>query len=318
MKNFILTLCILGIGKIALAQTYLPLTGGNLTGALTGTSATFSGPVYSLGNSLYFGPHSFDGGYSSAISTGTHSYAGRLSFQVKTWGVGTDYGLTEVAYIDMDHADDKVPKIILGKYGGNVGIGTTNPASILHVYRPTSGDNLVVTEVASAASNWTGLSMRYAGNEYFSAKGNVNSGEFRLGGMHSSGYYATIYSNGAETMRVAGGNVGIGTTDPGSYKLAVNGHVRAKEIKVETGWSDFVFEPDYKLLSLKETEEYIKKNGHLPEIPSAKEVEANGINLGEMNAKLLQKIEELTLHLIEQNKDLNKLRSEMTQLKLNR
>lgn len=95
------------------------------------------------------------------------------------------------------------------------------------------------------------------------------------------------------------GNVGIGTDSP-REKLSVNGKVRAHEIKVETqNWPDFVFENSYTLPTLRDTESFIKENGHLPGIPSAKEVKKNGIDLGEMNAKLLQKIEELTLHLIE-------------------
>jgi len=98
------------------------------------------------------------------------------------------------------------------------------------------------------------------------------------------------------------GNVGIGTTSP-TEKLSVKGKIRAQEIKVETAnWPDYVFAKDYQLPSLKETEQHIKDKGYLPGIPSAEEVKANGIDLGAMNAKLLQKIEELTLYLIEQKK----------------
>ena len=100
------------------------------------------------------------------------------------------------------------------------------------------------------------------------------------------------------------GNVGIGTINPDSWKLAVNGQIRAKEIKVETSWSDFVFEKDYQLPTLKEVENHIKEEGHLKGIPSAKEVAENGIFLGEMDSKLLQKIEELTLYIIDMNKQL--------------
>lgn len=96
------------------------------------------------------------------------------------------------------------------------------------------------------------------------------------------------------------------TSIVGEGKLQVSGLIRAKEVKVETAnWPDFVFAKDYKLPTLRETERQIKKNGHLPGIPSAAEAEKNGIELGEMNKKLLQKIEELTLHLIEKDKELS-------------
>nr|WP_299170382.1 hypothetical protein [uncultured Allomuricauda sp.] len=99
-------------------------------------------------------------------------------------------------------------------------------------------------------------------------------------------------------------SVGIGTTNPGSYKLAVNGNIRAKEIKVETGWADYVFKEGYDLPTLEEVEQHIKEKGHLINIPSAKEVEENGIQLGEMNKLLLEKIEELTLYAIQQQKEI--------------
>jgi len=123
--------------------------------------------------------------------------------------------------------------------------------------------------------------------------------------------------NGANRFTIPNGNVGIGTTDPGAWKLAVNGKIRAKEIKVETGWADFVFEEEYQLPTLKEVENHIKEKGHLKDIPSAKEVEENGIFLGEINAKLLQKIEELTLYVIEQNKRINQLEEHLNKKQSN-
>lgn len=99
------------------------------------------------------------------------------------------------------------------------------------------------------------------------------------------------------------GKVGIGKVETGTHKLAVDGTIGAREIVVEIGdWSDFVFKPDYELKDLEEVESFINENNHLPDIPSEKEVLENGIRLGEMDAKLLQKIEELTLYMIEQNK----------------
>lgn len=99
------------------------------------------------------------------------------------------------------------------------------------------------------------------------------------------------------------GNVGIGITTPDS-KLSVNGNIRAKEIKVEiANWPDYVFAKDYQLPTLEQTRHHIKEKGHLPGIPSAAEVKVNGIDLGEMNKNLLKKIEELTLYLIEIEKE---------------
>ena len=122
------------------------------------------------------------------------------------------------------------------------------------------------------------------------------------------------YRNTDNTILQAnGGSVGIGTSlnaNPNNYKLAVNGTIGAKEVKVEISsqtWADYVFEPTYQLPTLTQVESYIKKNKHLPDVPSAKEVEKEGIDLGKMDATLLKKIEELTLYVIEQGKKLTEL-----------
>lgn len=114
------------------------------------------------------------------------------------------------------------------------------------------------------------------------------------------------------------GKVGIKTQTPGDYDLAVNGKIRSQEIKVETSnWPDYVFEEDYKLRTLTETEKFIQKNGHLPEVPKASDVEANGISLGEMNKVLLKKIEELTLQVIQLNKTVQQQNKEIEVIKRN-
>lgn len=120
----------------------------------------------------------------------------------------------------------------------------------------------------------------------------------------------TIFNETPRMTILNSGNIGIGTIDPKEYRLAVNGKIRAQEIKVEASpWPDYVFAKDYTLPTLQETEKHIKEKGHLAGIPSAAEVKANGIDLGEMNAKLLQKIEELTLHLIEMKKEIENLKN---------
>ena len=111
--------------------------------------------------------------------------------------------------------------------------------------------------------------------------------------------------------------VGIATNDiPPGYKLAVDGKVIAEEMKVQVSeqWPDYVFDDSYELKSLAETKRFIEQNGHLPDVPSATEVDENGISLGKMDAKLLRKIEELTLYLIAQDKEIKQLKEKLQQI----
>lgn len=189
--------------------------------------------------------------------------------------------------------------------------------------------------LVGADSNLSPLSIKKSGrhiggtfHSLIQAKGNGNQGGVYVGYNSREDYAGAIGSvsnslsfwlhNGSEWLErmtlLKNGDVGIGTTAPNS-KLAVKGKVTAKEVEVTmSGWSDYVFEEDYNLKSLPQTESYIKANKHLPGIPSEKEVKEKGINLGEMQAKLLAKIEELTLHLIEQNKRLENQEQKISKL----
>ena len=109
------------------------------------------------------------------------------------------------------------------------------------------------------------------------------------------------------------GNVGIGTTNP-TQRLSVAGTIRAYDVIVETGWADYVFAPEYKLMTLAKLEERIKEDKHLPGIPSAAEVKEKGVSLGEMQTKLLEKVEELTLYMIALQKDNDQLKTRVNTL----
>jgi hypothetical protein len=107
------------------------------------------------------------------------------------------------------------------------------------------------------------------------------------------------------------------TTQATGYALSVNGKIACEEVLVQdlASWPDYVFSEEYKLMSLPELEKSIELNKHLPGLPPAAEVEKNGIVVGEMQVKLLEKIEELTIHLIDQNKQISELQSEINKLK---
>ena len=215
---------------------------------------------------------------------------------------------------------------------GNVGIGTTNPSKKLHV-NGTIGVGIMngqytegfqIDYIDGGSGTTTFKNNRWGGDIYF--KRNSSLGErtqFLFGG--SGNHYMNIYNDNNETKirfissgnsYINGGNVGIGTTTPDA-KLTVKGKIHTNEVKVDLLGSvapDYVFNKDYDLKSLNEVERYIGKEGHLPNIPSAKEMEVNGLFLKDMNLKLLEKIEELTLYTINQEKRIESLETKNEKL----
>ena len=191
------------------------------------------------------------------------------------------------AYLDQYYGSKH---LLTYRHDGRVGIGVLSPNSELHIGKKTGADGSLI-RFSLEPPKHTGGPWNFITRD---------NGSY----AYLDQYYGSKH---ILTYRHDGG-VGIGTNNPGVYKLAVNGTIRAKEIVIETGWADFVFESDYHLPTLEEVENHIKEKGHLKDIPSAKEVAEKGIGLGEMDAKLLQKIEELTLYTIEQEKEIDQLK----------
>ncbi|AWO01985.1 hypothetical protein DLD77_09890 [Chitinophaga alhagiae] len=204
-----------------------------------------------------------------------------------------------------------------------VGIGTTNPIEKLHVQngRIYLDGGEVKNGLLHSYFHWSGHNLImgtrqgvYAHNILHLMPGGSSSGLLVSGlrmydapKQDSQVLKIQFQSNGISFIN--GGNVGIGTATPGSNKLAVEGTIGARKVKVtQNTWADFVLKPDYHLPSLCEVEQFIRQHQHLPNIPTEAEVEKDGLDIGEMNMRLLQKIEELTLYVIQQDKKLRELR----------
>ncbi|MBW0177574.1 hypothetical protein [Sediminibacterium sp.] len=219
---------------------------------------------------------------------------------------------------------------------GNTGIGTSSPSEKLAV----SGNAIFAGSILASASGSRPIQlsngMIYSNGDNggwafgYHAKG--SAGTDRGGfGFYGSGngldyyYVGDSYANPTITTYPDNGNVGIGTRFP-SDKLSVNGNIRAKKLIVsQTGWPDYVFDPAYKLKPLSELSAFIQKHQHLPDMPSAKEVEEKGISVGDNQALLLKKIEELTLYIIKINKEhlqslnsIEQLQKRITELEKNK
>jgi hypothetical protein len=210
--------------------------------------------------------------------------------------------------------------------GGNVGIGTTSPGSSYYGVSPVATSPVLdlksagpsnatllrlISAPSSAGSYFAGI--EFDANDTSTANQSYNVG--RIYGVFDAATwsagrmtFSTLSGAGAwvDTMSLKNGNVGIGTTNP-QHLLHVAGTVGAEEVIVSSTGADYVFEPGYRLAPLSEVSAYIEKNHHLPGIPSAAEGKEKGVGVADMQSKLLAKIEELTLHMIQAEERNNRL-----------
>lgn len=209
---------------------------------------------------------------------------------------------------------------------GNVGIGTTTPDAKLDV------NGKVLLRTVDTNQGWSRSYLNWSAHSLVmgSPVGSYahNSIDLEPGGCSQESLFSqlrmyTAVNTTNHQLKIQlntmgncffnnDGNVGIGTDAP-DHLLTVKGTIHAREVLVDLNGSlaDFVFHPSYKLMPLNQVEQYVKTNNHLPEIPSAADVKENGLNMGEMQNKLLQKIEELTLYMIEQQKQIDELKTKL-------
>ena len=310
-------------------QTYYPVTAGNGYGIRFWNSDTYK---IHMGNTseYHFGPVT---DYSIKMNMSNMAERGW------TWGVA---GATPIAALNT-LGDFQVARNLFAL--GKVGIGTSSPTAELDIsgnfvfntdpignnHDMILYDNNGTQRVYLAATTGrTQFSLNNInGQEVF----DLNTGDFSADNVFIhmpkpdsriviAGYgnykpeHKFVVKDGSALIEgniITNSAIGIGIESseiPADYKLAVAGNIISEEVKVKlksSGWPDFVFNKNYTLPTLLDVENHIKEYGHLQGIPSAEEVAENGVLLGDMNAKLLQKIEELTLYTIEQQKLIEKL-----------
>ncbi len=197
---------------------------------------------------------------------------------------------------------------------GSIALGFESPAGgskkpVLEIQRPLSGDDEILLSLRSTFRDLTATVLE------------ADTKRVYLGGAAGK---TDLVPDGVFDLAVGRG-IAVGVNNvterlPTEYKLVVGGKILAEEVRIKLmkDWADFVFHPDYRLKTLPEVEGFIKTHRHLPDMPSALEAEQQGIGLGDMQAKLLRKIEELTLHLIEEHKTIESLQQQLARMEQTR
>ncbi len=226
--------------------------------------------------------------------------------------------------------DGTAARLVLQGSTGNVGIGTITPSANLQVMAATdpalkvsSPSSSLLIGIASAAGNYSSHAL--VGDKVIKPEGTGSQVIFSTNTNTGVGRKFVFTSEQAKIMQILdNGKVVIGNATnvngfaPGAYKLYVESGIITEKIKVSllADWADYVFSPNYALKPLEEVACYIQENKHLPNIPSAEELQKGGLDLGEMQVKQMEKIEELTLYMIEMKKEIDLLKKEKAELKL--
>lgn len=200
----------------------------------------------------------------------------------------------------------------LGFNALKVGVGTQNPIGKLHVHDSESSNTFMYITPANTSSG-------DSSSIFFGEDHDASYGMYWM--YDGSGNQMELYGKSLSTIYGPhlvidrnDGDVAIGQTLASGYKLSVDGKVICEELRVNLteDWPDYVFKPDYELLPLNKLESFVDENGHLPNIPSSDEMDESGLEVGEMQRLMMEKIEELTLYVIQQQKEIDELKSQLS------
>ncbi|MBO3698679.1 hypothetical protein [Roseivirga sp. E12] len=229
-----------------------------------------------------------------------------------TTGGSSEHRKADLRFALRNTTDDVFSDRLTVKSNGNVGIGTTSPNHMLDVAGDAEVEGILNINkhgITKIRGSYLHLNSNESQSSSFIDFQDSNGTYYRMGtGIESNGAFSISNVDSSEEL--------LKITSGGSMYLF--GVLESKKIKVSVdpgNWPDYVFAPSYELRALSEVEQYIKANQHLPEVPAAKEIETNGLDLGAMDATLLKKVEELTLYLIQESKEKDDLKKENKELK---